>query len=402
MAKKKRITLLIDGEQYDQWLSGEVTRDLKDFSGSFSFTFRDGLRSMRSMKYASAGSPYKLRPGPEVIIRIDGRTVLKGWLEKVRPEISDRQASVTISGRDKSGDLIDCAAMKDVAEFNNVKLEEAAKRIVAPFGMSVRSEIDTGEPFSRYSIDLAETGFSAIEKGARSRHALVLSDGVGGVVITRTGATRAPAHIVLPGNVLSSGAEYSHENRFSETTVRGQGEKAGKERGKGKLDVTAEPIGAGDRNQSGGSATEQERRGTAATGRAKDDEITRYRPIVHLARSKADSVSAQDEADWRSRTARAESEEMTYSVKGFVANGQLWAVNQLAYVSDAFQDVERDMLISRTRFVEDSAGAITELSVVSPEAFDKGPVGDRRKNKSSKAGKKAAGGGALDGTASAL
>ncbi|MBB3947209.1 prophage tail gpP-like protein [Rhizobium skierniewicense] len=398
--KTKGITLFIDGVQYDQWLSGEVTRDLKDFAGSFSFTFRDRVRSKQALRYASAGAPYKLRPGPEVVIRIDGRTVLKGWLEKVRPDISDRQISVTISGRDKSGDLIDCAAMKDVAEFNNVKLEDAAKRIAEPFGMSVRSEIDTGEPFGRYSVDLAETAFSAIEKGARSRHALVLSDGIGGVVITRTGATRAPAHLVLPGNVLSSGAEYSHENRFSETTVRGQGEKAGKERGKGKLDVTAEPIGTGGRNPGSGSATEQERKGTAATGRAKDDEITRYRPIVHLARSKADTTSAQDEADWRSRTARAESEEMTYTVKGFIANGQLWTVNQLTYVSDAFQDVERDMLISRTRFAEDSAGRITELSVVSPEAFDKGPVGNRRKNQKSKTSSKAST--SLDGSAEAL
>jgi len=41
----KGIKLLIDGTPYDQWVSGEVTRDLKDFSGSFSFTFRDRGRS---------------------------------------------------------------------------------------------------------------------------------------------------------------------------------------------------------------------------------------------------------------------------------------------------------------------------------------------------------------------
>lgn len=397
MSKPKGISLYIDGTLYNQWLSAEVSRDLKDFSGSFSFSFRDRYRSVKALKYASRGAPYKLKPGPAVDIRINDRTILKGFIEEVFPDIGDREASVSISGRDKTGDLIDCAAMTDgPAEFKNVKLEEAAKRIAAPYGLTVRSEIDTGDPFPRYSLDLAETGFSAIEKGARSRHALVLSDGVGGIVITRTGKTRAPAAIKLPGNALRASASFSHKNRHSETIVRGQGEKAGKTRGNAKLDVTAEPLAPGDRTASSGTATETERKGTVATGRARDDEITRHRPAVHLARSKADNVSTADEADWRMRTARATSEEVTYSVKGHDVDGTLWQVNQMAEVTDDFLDVERDMLISKVTYIEDQAGRTTELSVVSPEAFDKSPTGNRRRNK---AGKK---GGKLDGTAEAL
>ena len=45
-----------------------------------------------------------------------------------------------------------------------------------------------------------DVAVSAIDKGTRQRHALVMSDGVGGVVITRTGANRAPAALSLPGN----------------------------------------------------------------------------------------------------------------------------------------------------------------------------------------------------------
>ncbi|WP_417423622.1 phage baseplate assembly protein [Hoeflea sp.] len=401
MAGGKGIALKIDGVLYDQWISAEVSRDLKDFSGSFSFSFRDRYRSAKALQYASRGAPYKLRPGPAVEIRVNGQLVLKGWIDKATPDISDREASVTISGRDKAGDLIDSAAMTDgPAEFKNVKLEDAARRIAAPYGLTVRSEIDTGAPFERYSLDLAETAFSAIEKGARSRHALILSDGVGGIVITRTGKTRAPADLKLPGNVTRSSATFSHENRHSETIVRGQGEKAGKKRGPVNLDATAEPLAPGDRPAGDGSATATERQGTVATGRAKDGEITRHRPVVHLARSKADNVSATDEADWRMRTARAESEEVTHTVKGFDVGGKLWQVNQMATVSDAFLDIERDMLISKVAYREDDAGRTTDLSIISPEAFDKGPEGNRRRNKRGKKGKGGSGG--LDGTAEAL
>jgi len=401
MARSKGITLLIEGVLYDQWLSAEVSRDLKDFSGSFNFTFRDRYRSAKALRYASQGAHYKLRPGPAVEILINGQPVLKGSIENVDVDIGDRQASVTISGRDKTGDLIDCAAMTDgPAEFRNVKLEEAAKRIAAPYGLTVRTEIDTGDPFQRYSLDLAETGFSAIEKGARSRHALILSDGVGGIVITRTGKSRAPADLSLPGNVLTSRAAFSHKDRHSETIVRGQGEKAGKARGSASLDVTAEPLAPVDRTDGDGSATEKERKGTVATGRSRDSEITRHRPVVHLARSKADNVSAADEADWRMRTARAESEEVTHTVKGFDVDGKLWQINQMAMVSDAFLDIERDMLISKVAYREDDGGRISELTIISPEAFDKGPTGNRRRNKSGKKSPKSSG--SLDGTAEAL
>ncbi|MBD8554923.1 Mu P family protein [Rhizobium sp. CFBP 8762] len=407
----KGITLRIDGVPFDQWESGEVSRDMKDFSGSFSFTFRDGVRSAQTFDYASLGAPFKLRPGHAVDILIDGALVLKGFIEKVSPSIDDGRAEVTVSGRDVTGDLIDSAALTDgPAEFKNVKLEEAVKRVAAPFKIGVRNEIDTGEPFTRYSLDLSETAFSAIEKGARSRHALILSDGVGNIVITRTGKTRAPTPLRLPGNILSSSATFSHENRHSETIVRGQGEKAGKERtGPSALDATAEPLMPTDRKAGDGSATAAERKGTAATGRVKDDKITRHRPIVHLARTKADATGAQDEADWRQRTARADGEEVSVTVKGFGQDGssgtggRVWRVNELVYVSDAFLDIERDLLVSAVTFSEDESGRHTQLTLTSPEAFDKEPDGKRRTNAKAKGkAKTKKQSGPLDGTAERL
>mgnify|MGYP005806346197 CR=1 FL=1 len=381
--KAEGIALQLDGVDFDEWTSAEVSRDLKDFSGSFSFTVRDAIRSLASFDFATLGAAYLMRPGAEAKIYIDGNLVLLGYVDDVSPTIDDSQASVTISGRDKTGDLVDSAALVDgPAEVKNAKLEDAAAEIAKPFGLTVRSEIDTGEPFPRYSLDLSETAFSAIEKGARSRHALMLSDGVGGVVITRTGKTRAPADLTLPGNVRRASGKFSHKNRHSENIVRGQGEFAGKDRTAALLiEPASSPILPADRQPGDGAATALERKGTAATGRAKDDEINRYRPIVHLARSKAANVPAQDEADWRMRTARGESEEFSYTVRGHGEQGRIWRINELTNVADNYLQVFRDMLISHVTFREDESGRETDLTVTSPEAFDKDPVGSRRTNK---------------------
>ena len=418
----RTIRIEIDGKKFDTWESGEVTRDLKDFAGTFSFTFRDSERSLNTFSFATSIPPiYHLRPGSFVKIYVCDELVLVGYIENVNVDIDEKSSSVAISGKDKAGDLIDCAAAPNgPAEFNNVRLEDAAKRIAEPYGLKVRSEVDTGEVFGRYGIDMAETGLSALEKGARQRQVLLLSDGVGGLVITRTGDRRAPADLTLPGNVMSSSGNYTHKNRHSKTIVRGQHEKASGKRKSGSLDETANPLtvarksdngGANlqaggapidpkDRQQGKGYATEVERYGTSATGEYCDDEIKRYRPKVHLARTKGNKKDCCCEAEWRSRSARGQSEEISYTVAGFKANDQLWRVNEMVYVSDSFQLVERDMLISRVSFSEDDSGQITELTVTSPEAFDNKPVKDRRRNKKGK--KKQGATGALDETATAL
>ncbi|MCY1667845.1 phage baseplate assembly protein [Rhizobium sp. SL86] len=84
------------------------------------------------------------------------------------------------------------------------------------------------------------------------------------------------------------------------------------------------------------------------------------------------------------RTARCESEEFTLTVKGHEVGGQLWTVNQLVEVSDAYLDVYRDLLISRVGWIEDYSGCVTDITVCSPEAFDAEPVGNRRKNRKGK------------------
>lgn len=400
--KKSGLSLKVDGATYDQWTSATITRDLKNFAGTFSFAMRDTNRSLSTFPYASPPPIFMLRPGQKAEVFADGELVLAGFIKDVEPNIDEAQAEVTISGEDKAADLIDSDAMPDgPAELKNVKLEEAVKRIAAPFGLTVRTEIDTGKPFARYPFDLAEFGHEAIEKGARQRHALVMSDGVGGVVITRTGKTRAPAAITLPGNARGARAKFSHKDRHSETIVRGRQEKAGQTRDDRAAPLTpgSAPAAPSGRTETDGSATERERRGTAVTGRARDGEISRHRPIVHLSRTQADKQAADDEADWRMRTSRAKSEEANYRLKGFGVSGRLWRVNEMTFVSDAFTGIERDMLISRVTFTQNEDGCETELTVSSPEAFDKGATGSRRTNQK-RASKGAQTG--LDGTAEEL
>lgn len=107
------LTLQINGVLYEEWTRAEVTRNLKDFSGSFSFTLRDGVRSISTFDYASPRAIFRVRPGMEVKCLADGALVLHGYIKKVEPNIDEEHAEVSISGEDKAGDLIDCAAVPE-------------------------------------------------------------------------------------------------------------------------------------------------------------------------------------------------------------------------------------------------------------------------------------------------
>nr|WP_249942232.1 hypothetical protein [Escherichia coli] len=44
-------------------------------------------------------------------LKINGQTVISGWLDQVNQSISATRYQITISGRDKTGDLVDCSAV---------------------------------------------------------------------------------------------------------------------------------------------------------------------------------------------------------------------------------------------------------------------------------------------------
>ena len=375
-----RVTLTIDGQDYRGWTEVKIERDVENMAGSFSLTCRDDARALAALDFATPDDRYRLRPGPGCTIAIDGEPVLVGYVETVEPSIDDKKASVTIGGRDKTGDLVDCAAAPEgPGEYRDITLADFAGRVAAPFGIGVTSDLADGRPFKRASIETAETAHSAIVGHCRARGALAMSDGVGGLRITQSGADRAPGSLSLPGNMLRSKGRFTTLERFSDVHVKGQGEKAHYRRGTvphsfaGPAPTPSEPAGS--------DATDRERAALSASGRARDPEVSRYRPRVVLSRKQPDDISPRDEAEWQMRTARARCEGIDTTVVDWRGqNGGLWRPNQQVSVDDAFQGVNRVMLISGVTYIFNDKGPRTDIRVKSLEAYDLAPEDGRRDN----------------------
>lgn len=380
-AVTRAVSVSIDGMVLDRWTSVAIDRDLSEISGSFTLSLRDDVRSMASWPYGTPGEIGPMLLSKRAEISVHGEPYLTGWVESVEPSMFEGEASLTIAGRDLTGDLVDCSAGPEgPVEFTKIRLEEFASRLCLPFGISVRSDVDTAPVFDKLSVDVTETVLSAIEKYARQRGVLVTSDGVEGLVLTRSGQTRAAADIEAPREgVLGTQGQFSTVDRFSDYFVKGQVAKAAGARGKSApMTPGSSPAaryreangGGSGSSSSGGAAGGKEADGVTILGHARDTEITRWRPMVALMKAGGNAGSAQRQANWMARVHRARGDQVNVSLKGWRWGGSLWRPNELVQLTDRFQDVARDYLIGGVSLTFDESGEIAELRLVGPEAYD--------------------------------
>ena len=396
MASSERVTLKVDGAAFRQWTAVEIGRDLKDISGGFRLDYTDEGRAKQALPNMIAAAPFFriVRAGMPCTIAIDGELVLVGYIDDVTVGWTGRQLTARVQGRDKTGDLVDCAALPEgPAEFRNVDLLHVARLVCAPFGITVRAEIDVGEPFERLSINPHETALAFLEKAARQRTALLVSDGVGGLLITRGGKGNGPAALTVPGNIQEAEFASSWRGRFSDVYVKGQTDAHGRRHGLAPaLDHTAVPPGSPPAPPPATAAT-TEASTILMTGHARDPEITRHRPTVRLTRSQSGMSTTQEQAEWAVRVERGLGDVLTYSVLDWRAGtvdpktklAALWRPNEVVPVVDPWADIDKPMLIAGVSYSEGREGLKTRLRLAGVTAFDRINEAEKRKHRTTAA-----------------
>lgn len=332
--------VIINGTAYTEWLAVTVARSLERMSGEFQV---DLTKRQPTDLFLTDG----ITPGLPAQIEIDGQTFLDGFIDAVSYTYNGQQASITVKGRDKTCDLIDCAArVDDKFEFTNQKLDAVIKKIIAPYGLTLKVETDTGAVFKRLAVQPGETAYEFIERACRLRGVLAVSDGIGGLTIIKPAGEKSAGRLVYGENILAADVDLDDKDVFSLYVVKGQ----------------AEPVAADD---------EEVKVSVTAEGRATDELVKRYRPKVIVGENQAYDMTLKERAAWEKKMARARSKRATYTVTGWrAAQGALWKVNTLVPVSDKRTGLNREMLITGLRFTRDNGGTRTQIELSMPEAFD--------------------------------
>jgi prophage tail gpP-like protein len=330
------VILCVAGVEYGGWTAIPSIRSGMD-------TIAGGFQVALTEKWP--GSAYRpIRKEDDVELWIGDDIVIKGQVDEVAREIDAGTHTITITGRDATADLVDCAAMNSPGEWKERGLADIAADICAPFGIKVETApgTDLGKPFPGFTLQKGEKAVAAIQRMCASRGVLPYSDGRGILVLGPGTPARVATRLVEGDNIKKAGAKDSRIGRFRDYTVYAQS------------------------GQWGDAAAN-----AGTKGEAHDGEMRRYRPIARMADDLADGITAADQAAWDAMIAKAKAMAAEVTVRGWRHAGGLWRPNTLVTVKAPSIQLDGDRLIASVdRCLDDQGGTIAKLSLVGPHAFD--------------------------------
>lgn len=331
--------LRLNGSLWTGWEEINIVRALDRMAGEF---------QLRLTSDASDFTLPPMVPGSKAEVEIDGRPVLVGYVDTIKANTADELHDLALTGRDKTGDLIDCAAAVDGGfEMNGLRLDAALRRVLKPYDIPLTVAADIGGTFARLAIQPGETAYDFIERACRARGLMPISDGIGGLVIVKPATERSMGQLIRGENILSVNIDIDVTEMHSLYVVKGQAEAVS-----GTAD--AEATAGGE-------------------GRVTDSRVTRYRPKVVIGENQGYDQTLKERAEWEKKIAAARSKRATYQVQGWyadVASKSLWKPNTLVHVQDIPSGLNRQMLIVGVSFTRGEQGTRTMLDLTMPEAFD--------------------------------
>lgn len=329
----------INGAVYGGWKTARIERGIEQIAGSFEL----GV----SERWPGQDTPRQIKRGERCEVLADGETVITGWVDKPHPSYNDTQHDFQVFGRDAAGDLVDCAAIHKAGQWLNTTLDRIVRDICTPFKIPVSVDTNIGKVFPSFSISPSETAFECIERACRMCAVLPVSNGKGGLVLTRAKDTRPVAELVDGINILSASVELDMKERYSQYIVMGQ-----------------------DRGSDDNFETPETH--SQVRAEVSDSFVTRYRPLIVLAESHGPHATYQDRATWERNVRRGRSSRATVTVQGWrSADGQLWRPNTMVHLKSPWLGVDADLLVASVALtLDEQNGTRAELRLCGREAFD--------------------------------
>lgn len=331
------LTLLVKGQLFTGWQSVEINLGIEQLAAAFTVAIT-----------ATTGTPasWTIKKGDPCVLQVAGKPIITGHVDDHQPLRNENGRSVVVSGRSKTGDLVDCAAIHKTGSWSNRPLEAICADLCAPFGIAVVVDCATGKPFPRFAIQQGESPFEAMDRAAKLRGVLLMTTPGGALLLTRAGKTSRALPLVYGSSPIeSAGFVSSAMDRFSEYIIKGQSPDDG---------IT--PTKAVE----------------------YDSEIIRYRPLIIIADS-GDGATYKDRARWERNVRRGRGDRYACTVTGWEQGGSVWLPNDLQHVTDSDFGIDAPLLLTDVNLILDEKGSRANLELTRPEAYEL--IGENSKTK---------------------
>lgn len=344
------IILTVNGKQYDNFINATVEKRMDALCDTFTFQLS-----------IPEGEVLPFTGGEACQVFVNNQLALTGNIEIVGVDYNADNHLITISGRDKTGDLLDSTLdiISDLKASSNLTLQAIIEKVISSLGLDITvSTQATIEPFNKaedvVSPEPGQNAFEFIERYARKRQVLLRSDADGNVVIT------SPTNTVVNSplrNIFNfNGNNIKRGSVSYDSTGRYRFYKFGSSANPSAFNFAGEVTVA--------QAVDQK-------GFTTDKEVKRARTLILTAEVPMSNEQCAKRAQWEANVRKAKSRVFSATVQGFNnLTGVLWDFNTLVSVVDNFTNIDATMLINTVNFTYSlTEGSLTTLGLLNRKAY---------------------------------
>ena len=342
-AVKEKITVVVDGYALQGFQSVEITRSMQD--GAMAFSLEAAAASWSSQALALRnGRKMQIYSSPDLGESALGDLVVTGAIDEYNSDIDEDGRTVSLSGRSKGRDAIDCQPIKHkTGLIKNKTLLQAAQEF-DEFGVGWSSDQQL-QPVAVIQRRPEEPMFDTVERYARKAGYMLVAQTDGTIMITRAGTKRHAGGLVLgqsPVNKMTVKISTTHKR--SPVVVRGQ-----RRSGTGKANLRQEYQDSGDDG---------------------DD----YRPALVIAEGDHTDAELKTRAQWERLRMAAYGIRPSATVSTWRDGaGTLWTPGLLVALTNDIEQVDGDFTLSTVKLSQKDgegkgAGTRATLEFVDPRA----------------------------------
>jgi len=350
MKTDKLISLKIGANNYYGWESVDAARALNIASGHFSMSVSNLAMDLT-----------EIRPGVECSVWYGDNVVMTCLIDEVSVDYDAHSHKVTVSGRSKTKDLIDCSALTTGSFKSDISPLEIAEKLAGDYNIPVKAyNLDWIKKFNgKFTVEPnGETVFSALEKLAELEQFSITDNEKGELVLFRIDKKTAKdsgntiRHVLADdetNNVLHGAYSQKENDTYRTIEVRGQS--------KGNDQVFGKQV-------SNNSA------------RHVNKNVTRNRTLIIQSQAEVTKDEMQNLANWEQAHRIGQAETWSYKLQGWRGENSLWRPGEMVTVLDDFLfSGESQLLIEEVAYsVSNNDGTLVNLKLVNFDAYAYKPI----------------------------
>lgn len=306
-----------------------LTKSIENFCNSFSF---------------DVSNINNIKQGSDITIYINNELAFTGAVESISHNQSSNSNSYTISGRDKTAELIDSYIIpKQYKQNDFLKL---ISLVLKDNGYDIKVDSDIAVlPKLAGNSFVAEKGekiFEFIDKLARQIRVILITDENGNILITREGADLAVGTLSLPNNILESSLDIDSNESYKYIRIIGS------------------------------QKTDESRKRIKQSKEVIDERSKTNKRLIVSIPQNSNRKSLESVANWYMAVKRGKGARYTATVQGFLTNvktGLLWQANTVVMLKDNNNEINGLFLIQAVEYSQSLDGSKTGLTLCNIGSF---------------------------------